>query len=353
MPVDVFSHPWLGGLFGDEEIAALLGSDHMLESMRETEAAYARALGKAGVVSQKISGAAADHILSANISLEGLRAGTGTDGLVVPELIRQLKQSADPNLHPAIHVGLTSQDVMDTAMVLSLFSLIGVFEQRLDRLIKALAYLQGKFGDRTMTGRTRMQFAKDIRVHDRIRTWVNPLETHCQTLEQIKPRLLQLQLGGAVGNRGELGEQSKAIASDMAKSLGLGNPETGWHTERGAIVEFSGWLSMVSGTLGKMGQDISLMAQQGIDEIQMTGGGGSSAMPHKQNPIAGELLVTLARFNATLVSGMHQSMVHEQERSGVAWALEWMLLPQMLMATGRGMTVANEICAKITEMGTE
>jgi 3-carboxy-cis,cis-muconate cycloisomerase len=94
------------------------------------------------------------------------------------------------------------------------------------------------------------------------------------------------------------------------------------------------------------------MAQQGIDEVTLTGGGGSSAMPHKQNPILAELLVTLARFNATQVAGMHHALVHEQERSGAAWALEWMILPQMAQATARSLSVASEICRKITSIDT-
>ena len=93
------------------------------------------------------------------------------------------------------------------------------------------------------------------------------------------------------------------------------------------------------------------MAQQGLDEIKLSGGGGSSAMPHKQNPILAELLVTLARFNATQISGMHQALVHEQERSGSAWALEWMILPAMLHCTTRGLSAAQELLAQVETIG--
>ena len=93
------------------------------------------------------------------------------------------------------------------------------------------------------------------------------------------------------------------------------------------------------------------MSQQGIDEVELSGGGGSSAMPHKQNPVLAELLVTLARFNATQVPAMHDAMVHEQERSGAAWSLEWMILPQMAQATARSLTAGNEICQSISRIG--
>jgi 3-carboxy-cis,cis-muconate cycloisomerase len=116
------------------------------------------------------------------------------------------------------------------------------------------------------------------------------------------------------------------------------------------MVEFASYLALVSGSLGKIGQDLALMAQMG--EVGLKAGGGSSAMPHKQNPVQAELLVTLARYNAVQASGMHHAMVHEQERSGAAWTLEWMLLPQMAVATGRGLTVAITLIGDIERMGT-
>ena len=137
----------------------------------------------------------------------------------------------------------------------------------------------------------------------------------------------------------------------MAKALGLANPPTCWHATREGIADYAGLLSRISGTLGKFGQDICLMAQQGIDEVKLSEGGTSSAMPHKHNPIKAELLVTLARFNATQIAGLHHALVHEQERSGSAWALEWMILPQMAQATARGLGAALDLCAEITGMG--
>ena len=121
---------------------------------------------------------------------------------------------------------------------------------------------------------------------------------------------------------------------------------------REGIADYANLLSLVTGSLGKMGQDVALMAQQGLDEITLTGGGGSSAMPHKQNPVSAELLVTLARFNAVQLSALHLAMVHEQERSGSAWTLEWMVLPQMLAATARALAVAQDMTQRITRIGT-
>ena len=117
-----------------------------------------------------------------------------------------------------------------------------------------------------------------------------------------------------------------------------------------ALADFAGWLSLVTGSLGKFGQDVALMAQAG-DEIELSGGGGSSAMPHKQNPVEAEVLVTLARFNAAQLSGMHQALVHEQERSGAAWTLEWLILPQMVVATAAALRLAGELAGQIESLG--
>jgi 3-carboxy-cis,cis-muconate cycloisomerase len=137
----------------------------------------------------------------------------------------------------------------------------------------------------------------------------------------------------------------------VARRLGLAAPERPRHSERDGIVEFAGWLSLLTGSLGKMGADIALAAQSEVGAIRLAGGGGSSAMPHKVNPVGAEILVALARFNATLVSGMHQALVHENERSGAALTLEWMLLPQMAVAAGAATRTAETLAGKIEFIG--
>jgi 3-carboxy-cis,cis-muconate cycloisomerase len=105
---------------------------------------------------------------------------------------------------------------------------------------------------------------------------------------------------------------------------------------------------VTSDSLGKLGQDIALLAQSEVGEVRLSSGGGSSAMPHKVNPVGAETLVALARFNATLVAGMHQSLVHENERSGAAWTLEWMLLPQMAVAAGAALRTADALLRSVS-----
>ena len=333
----VFDHPWLSGLFGDEEVRALWSAEAQMAHMLRFEAAWSRALG---------AGDIALGIEEFEPNIAELAKGSALDGLPIPALVRQLNAEFGQE---NIHTGATSQDVIDTALTFTMLATIDLVTVRLQTLHDMLEVLENRHGDAPLMGRTRMQAATPIKVADRLTIWRRPLQTHIARLDQMRPRLALLQIGGASGDRREIDE--KVIAS-MEASLGLPARDKAWHAMRDGVGEFASVLSLVSGSLGKMGQDICLMAQQGVDEISISGGGGSSAMPHKHNPILAELLVSLAAFNATQISGMHHAMVHEQERSGAAWTLEWMILPQMALATGRGLAAAIKLTGSITRLGT-
>jgi 3-carboxy-cis,cis-muconate cycloisomerase len=347
MTCDVFTHPWLAGLFGDPPAAAIWSPDRQIAHMLRVEAAYTRALGHAGTVPQEQATRAACRIAAFETDIDALRRGTARDGLPVPDLVRQIKDAVGADAG-SVHVGMTSQDVLDTALTLTLQEINTLYAQRLTALTTALERLIDQYGAVQIMGRTRMQAALPIAFAQRASGWSAPITAHAARLASLRPSVECLQLGGPVGDRATLGPQADAIASDMAARLGLSNPPAAWHTQREGLADYAGFLSRITGTLGKMGQDICLMAQQGINEIQISGGGGSSAMPHKQNPVLAELLITLARFNATQVSAMHHALVHEQDRSGAAWALEWMILPPMTMATARALAAAQDMCARIT-----
>ncbi|MEM8729044.1 MAG: 3-carboxy-cis,cis-muconate cycloisomerase [Pseudomonadota bacterium] len=341
------SHPWLSGLFDDAETARLWSPEAQLAHMRAFEAAWSRAGPIAGLWSRDEGAAAAEAIERAEVDLQALRDGTARDGVCVPELVRQFKAAAGAS----VHRGATSQDVIDTATILCLVATLDLFEQRLNDLILSLSALEDRFGAVSIMGRTRMQAALPMLARTRLQSWSVPLDRHRTRLAALRPQISVVQIGGAVGDRASLGANAAEFSEAVATSLGLSAPPQAWHSARDGISEAASLLSLISGSLGKMGQDIALMAQQGVEEILLSGGGGSSAMPHKQNPVLAELLVTLARYNATLVAGMHQSLVHEQERSGAAWALEWLILPQMAQTTGCALGAARQVLARITRIG--
>jgi 3-carboxy-cis,cis-muconate cycloisomerase len=344
----VFEHPWLAGLFADPEMAALWSAEAQLAHMIAFEAAWSRAGHLAGLWSAAEGEAAARAIAAAAIRPVDLADGMGRDGVCVPALVARLRATCGET---GIHVGATSQDVVDTATVLSIVGTLDLVDRRLAALDVALEGLERRFGAAPLMGRTRMQAAVPITGRDRVQAWRLPLHDHRSRLAALRLRVARVQIGGAAGDRAALGAGAEAVCAAVAQALGLAPTARSWHAMRDGLGEFASVLSLVTGTLGKMGQDVCLMAQQGIGEIALAGGGASSAMAHKANPVLAELLVTLARFNAVQVSGMHQALVHEQERSGAAWMLEWMILPPMAQATGRALAAAAELAGLVKRIG--
>jgi 3-carboxy-cis,cis-muconate cycloisomerase len=343
-------HPWLGGLLGDTDAAAIWGPKQQMQHMLAFEAAFSRALGTAGRIGTDQATRVAHLIAHFEPDLDAVNSATMRDGVPIPELVTQLKKAAGIDA-AAVHSGATSQDVIDTALALTIKAFNVLLSDRLTALAASFDALADRFGDRTIMGRTRMQAALPIPFADRLSTWSQPLARHALRLERLRLEIEVLSLGGAVGDRAALADEGEAIAAEMATSLGLQNPPKAQHAMRDHIADYANLLSLITGSLGKMGQDVCLMAQQGIEEVSLEGSGGSSAMPHKQNPVLAELLVSNARFNATQLAGMHHGLIHEQERSGATWVLEWMILPQMAQATARSLSAANDLCARITRVG--
>jgi 3-carboxy-cis,cis-muconate cycloisomerase len=350
MAVSAFDHPLLSGLFGDEEVETLLGFDAELAAMLRFEMALAEAEAETGVIPAEAASAISKALAGLKPDMAALRNGVARDGVAVPELVRQMRERIGAPHADRLHFGATSQDVIDTALVLRLKPVLDLLERRLDNLTGRFDQLDKHFGRNPLMGRTRMQAAIEISAGDRIRSWREPLVRHKARLEALRPAVLTIQFGGAAGTLDKLGGKDAAVRAALAQRLGLADVPQ-WQSQRDRIAEFAGFLSLLTGSLGKFGQDVALMAQAG-GEIALSGGGGSSAMPHKQNPVAAEILVTLARFNATQLSGIHHALVHEQERSGSAWSLEWLILPQMIVAAGSSLRLSAELASRIDRIGT-
>jgi len=351
MTASPFDHPFLAPLFGDEDIAEAFSAEITLRRFRDFEIALAHAQASEGIIPSELAHKVIVALTQFEPAMSDLADGVGEDGLVVPAYVRAAREHMGPDLVAGFHQGATSQDLIDTALVQAIGSINGILSERLQVIGSSLDLLSARYGQNVLMGRTRMQAALPIRVDDRLTAWSAPIATLTEQLSLLLPRLMVLQLGGPVGDRQGFGDRGDAVAARLARALDLGNPPRAWHTTRTEIASYANWLSLVTGALGKMGQDMCLMAQNGIDEIGFSSGGRSSAMPHKQNPIHAEALVTLARFNASQLSGMHHALVHEQERSGAAWALEWMILPQMAVAAGAATRRARDAIHSVSHMG--
>lgn len=350
MSSSIFNHPFLSGLLGDKELETYFSAENDIAAMLRFESALALGLADAELVSRDIANSAIAKIKDFTPDMKALKNATGRDGVVVPELVRQLHALCGDS-EGAIHFGATSQDVIDTSLVLRLLPCLEILEARLISIVTNFQNLIDEHGEKALMGRTRMQAALPLTVADRISNWRTPLQTHLVRLHEIKPRLLQGQFGGAVGTLTKLGDKAAIVRKRLASELALEFTNSNWHTRRDALVEFSNWLSMLSGSIGKIGKDIVLMNQSEIGEIRLSGVGGSSAMPHKKNPVKAETLMALAGFNATQISAMHHALLHEQERSGAAWTLEWMVLPQMIITAGNSLGTLSDLLNSIDQIG--
>ncbi len=338
-------------LFGDEEIGSLISDRALIREMLRVEAALAGAqaeLGTIPVESAEAIDAAAEAL---DISPSDLAVRTLRDGVPVPALVAALREAmkaAGEGRHAEfLHAGATSQDVMDTATVLCLGRILDVIEQRLSRLSAALAGAADANRNLVIAARTRNRIATPTTLGLRIAGWLAPLLRHRDRLNHLRPRLLVVSLAGASGNLSAFRGRGLETARMVAERLGIGVPDAPWHTARDGVAELASLLSLITGSLGKMSQDLLLSAQ--LDEgISAGSGGESSTMPHKVNPVLQETVVALARSNAADVAQVHAAMVHAQEREGSAWSQEIRVLPGMLVATGTALRHAIGLAASIS-----
>lgn len=351
MAVSPFDDPILSGLVGDDDVALLFTTSATVSAMVRFELALSRASAAEGFIPETAIAPLEHACATFRPDIDALRAGTMRDGVVVPDFVRQLRAVVGEPSSAYVHRGATSQDVIDTALTLRLVDVATIIGRRLDAVDDVLGRLATRFGDRPLMGRTRMRRAQPISVSDRIATWRDPLRRHRNRLGDAAREACSLQLGGAAGNLSAFDGKGPAIAARMGAELGLRVPERSWHSQRDDIVAFAGVLAMIAGSVGKIGQDIALMAQDEVGEVTLASGGGSSAMPGKVNPVSAEIVVALARFAAGQMSVMTGALVHEQERSGAAWTAEWLVLPQICAAAAGSLVAVERLLDDIDGMG--
>ncbi len=336
--------PLLSLLLGDMEIAALFSVEADIAAMLAFESALASAQAEHGFISAMSAAEISDGIKTLHLDRASLEQGVARDGLAVPALVAQLK--AHTNRHA--HFGATSQDVIDTSLMIRAKQSFNLIAARLHGLITHLATLSDAYGSNILMARTRMQQALPFTVAHRIATWRDGIADALAAIHACK---FPLQFGGPIGILQEFGDKAPALKASIAARLDIETHPQNWHSARAPVIALANASSLVTGVLGKIGVDCALMAQNEFAELIISGGGTSSAMQHKRNPVKAEALVTLARLNATLVSGLHHALVHEQERSGAAWTLEWLLLPQLIVAAGAATRLGDELFQSIAGMG--
>lgn len=346
-----YNAPLLAGLLGDRELTTFFSVANDLQAYKDFEIALVRAQCAIGIMSEAAASALMSAFSQFEPDMRAISEQCAIDGVTVPEFVRQLKGQVTSDHAEFVHYGATSQDLIDTSLTLRLKSINPILVKRLAAIGSELKDLDQQFGGREIMGRTRMQRALPIKVSDRIANWAEPLFSCAAKLEALRPDIEVVQFGGPVGTLDLFGDNGPGLRKILAQELGLYDPKCSWHTDRTRIINYLTCLTQITNALGKMGQDMVLMAQNEMADIQLSASGGSSAMPHKQNPVKPEALVALARFNAGQMGLMHQSSLHEQERSGASWTLEWMVLPQIVLACGAALRLALKTLSEVESLG--
>lgn len=343
MTISPFDSALLGDLFADREVAELFEDSAQIASMLLFEAALAAAQARAGVIPEASATRIAEVCRDFQPDPASLAAGTASSGVPVPALVKALKAEIDGDDARYVHFGATSQDVFDTGLVLRLRDVISIIRRRIRKLAKSLSAMSETHRNTVMIGRTRSQQAVPTTFGLKAAGWLAPLVRIDRRIEGLSHDFLRLSFGGAAGTLASLGGKAEAVENNLAEELDLETSDMPWHAQRDVLVDFAAQLTALTGALGKMGQDLVLLAQSEIAEVQPGKGGGSSTMPHKSNPVQAEMLVTLARFNAGQLGTFAQSQLHDNERSGSSWLLEWLTLPQMIMAAGTALAQAVDM----------
>ena len=340
----------LDSLFTDAEVAAIFAEGRYVAEMLAVEAALATVEARLGAIPAESGKAIAERIASFRPDLGLIRSRLGDDGVPVIELVRQLREHVGGAAAGDVHFGATTQDIMDTALVLQMRAALAALEKTLGRVIDNLATMARRYRESVMPGRTHSQQAVPIPFGLKAAAWLAPLLRHRTRLAEIRPRVLAVQLGGAAGTLEPLGVRGMEVADALAAELRLSAPTLPWHTQRDALAEVAGWLSLVTGSLAKMAQDVILLAQTEIGEVRETaeeGRGGSSTMPQKVNPVVSEQIVAAARVNAALLGAMHQALIQEHERATSGWQMEWWTLPRMFELTAAALRKAELLSREI------
>jgi 3-carboxy-cis,cis-muconate cycloisomerase len=330
----------LDPLFTTDDMREIFSDHRRLQAMLNFEAALVRALARVGIA-PKASVAAIESQCDANLfSIEKLAREAALAGNVAIPMVKQLTSlvaKADEKAASFVHYGATSQDAIDTGLVLQLREALEEIGNGLSKISSALVRLVEAHDSTLVVGRTWLQHAPPVTLGLKAAGWLTAIERHHARLNQTQKDVLVIQFGGAVGTLAALGDRGPAVASALADDLKLGVPDLPWHTHRDHFAEVATTLGLLVGSLGKIARDISLMAQTEVAEVaepSAPGRGGSSTMPHKQNPVGCAVMLSAAIRVPALVSTMLTSMVQEHERGLGGWHAEWETLPEICLLAG-------------------
>jgi 3-carboxy-cis,cis-muconate cycloisomerase len=335
MPVNPADSPILGTLYGSDAMRAVFDERAYFQRMLDVEAALARVQARLGVIPADAADAIARAARVENLRTEELAASARNVGYPVVGLVAGLSRAAG-EAGGWTHWGATTQDIMDTATVLQIRDGLALIRTALRRMVAALAAQAERHRHTVMAGRTHLQQALPTTLGLKCAVWAQPLITHVQRLDALRPRVEVVSFAGAAGTLASLGDQGIAVMEGLGAELGLAAPAAPWHVSHDGFAETVGFLGLICGSLAKFATDVILLAQTEVGEVAepyVAGRGSSSTMPQKRNPIASEYILAAARTVHALVPVMLGAIAADHERATGPWQAELLVLPQAFVLT--------------------
>ncbi len=333
-------------LYGSEAMRAVFDDHNLLQKWLDYEAALARAEATLGLVPTEAAEEITRKARAELMDKDAIKRGVDKTVHPLVSLIWQLSEHCEGDAGGYVHWGATTQDVMDTAIVLQVKEAFPLFEAALDGLIEAASQLARTHRDTAMAGRTHGQQALPITLGFKIAVWVAELRRHKTRLSENKPRVLTGEFAGAAGTLASVSEHGLEINARLMQELGLNVPEIAWHTARDNFAEFATILSMICATLGKIAHEIIDLQKSEFGELEEPfemGKVGSSTMPQKRNPMICEAILALARLARTQATTAIDAMMHEHERDWSSFQMEWAYIPEICIMTHGALELTQRV----------
>jgi 3-carboxy-cis,cis-muconate cycloisomerase len=341
--------PLLAPMFSSAAMRAVCDDAAYLQHMLDFEAALARAEAAVGVIPTSAAQPITKACRAEAFELSALaEAATRSGNLAIP-LVKALTAAvagADPDAARFVHWGATSQDVIDTAAMLTLRAAVDALLPDLDRAIAGFSGLARQHRNTAMVARTWLQHALPMPFGLKLAEYAAALHRSRARLKRLRREALALQFGGAAGTLAALGDKGLLVAEKLAAELNLPLPDAPWHTHRDRIAEAASVFAIITGTCGKIARDVSLMMQTDVAEAFEPSGegrGGSSTMPHKRNPVAAATALAAATMAPNLAATIFAAQVQDHERSAGPWHAEWPTLPTLQLVTSGALAAIVEL----------
>ena len=347
--LSVFDSRIYSSLFGTDEMRSVYNDQRLIEYWLSVEVALSKAQAKYGMIPQEAAEEIEKVAKLSNINMVELKKSTAKVGRPVDGLVRQLR-ALNPTVKAYIHLGSTTQDVMDTATALQMRDGITIIEQQLKILILKLADLSEQYKNLPMVSRTNGQDALPTTFGMMTASYMSELSRNLIRLRAAKQAVSVGQIGSAVGTLSSMGPDGLKIQDEALKILGLKVPDISWNASRDNYAAVVQVLGLINGTMGRIAQDINLWSRTSDNSVNEGEGGASSTMPQKRNPRASEFLGGLAAMSRIREAGALEMLQQSETRQGAPWISEWSTIPEMFMITStsleRGMRLFNKIIVK-------